>query len=306
MGNCFSPSTFTDSSAEPTPTPLEHEQTAASSRRLSSAAKGKERVRDSLSRHHRRTSSFLMGTGPSLGALRTYATLPNPSTALPPSKLLLSTPNTIAVFDAYPKSKYHFLVLPRYPFPPQSEPDSNRSIVPLEALDDLKSLLLKADRRAKKEVLRAMADTAREVEEMIRDEMLKTEGFEWKIDVGFHAIPSMKHVHLHVISEDRISPALKTKKHHNSFRPDLGFFISIMEVQRWIQDDQNTLDRIESLSGAQALLDTPLTCFKCDEPFSNIPKLKQHMEKEFAKEKEIALKHIARHGRQRSSDEEMF
>ncbi|KAK8865852.1 hypothetical protein IAR55_001000 [Kwoniella newhampshirensis] len=303
MGNCLSSSTtIYDSSAEPTPTPIAHEQA-----RRSSTVKGKGRALESLSSsHQRRRSSFMMGTGPSISALRTYATLPNPSSSLPPSKLLLSSANTIAVFDAYPKAKYHFLVLPRYPFPPQSDPDSKDSIVPLEALDDLRSLLLKADRGAREEVLRAMADTAREVEEMIRDEMLKTEGFEWKIDVGFHAIPSMKHVHLHVISEDRISPAMKTKKHHNSFRPDLGFFVSIMEVQRWTQNDQNTLDRIEALSGAQALLETPLTCFKCDEPFSNIPKLKQHLEKEFAKEKATALNHIARHGRQGSSDEDMF
>lgn len=98
----------------------------------------------------------------------------------------------MVVFDSYPKAKYHFLVLPRYPFPPQSDPDSDESIVSIETLDDLKSLLRKAGADQREEVLRAMAETAREVEEMIRDEMLKTEGFEWKIDVGFHAIPSMK------------------------------------------------------------------------------------------------------------------
>lgn len=55
-----------------------------------------------------------------------------------------------------------------------------------------------------------------------------------------------RHVHLHVISEDRISPSYKTKKHHNSFRPDLGFFITIMEVQRWLQQDKHYLyDRID-------------------------------------------------------------
>jgi aprataxin len=27
---------------------------------------------------------------------------------------------------------------------------------------------------------------------MIRDEMMKTEGFTWGIDLGFHAIPSMR------------------------------------------------------------------------------------------------------------------
>ena len=50
-----------------------------------------------------------------------------------------------------------------------------------------------------------------------------------------------RHVHLHVISEDRISPSLKTKKHHNSFRPDLGFFLDAMEVQRWLESDPEVL-----------------------------------------------------------------
>jgi aprataxin len=128
----------------------------------------------------------------SLTALRTYATLSDPASSLPASVLLFANAQTLVVFDAYPKAKYHFLVLPRYPFPPQSDPESRDSTVKLEHLDDLKSLLLKPSGDIRNEVVRAMIESAREVEEMIRDEMVKTEGFEWKIDVGFHAVPSMK------------------------------------------------------------------------------------------------------------------
>lgn len=46
----------------------------------------------------------------------------------------------------------------------------------------------------------------------------------------------VRHVHLHLISNDLVSPNLKTKKHYNSFRPDLGFFVSLREVQGWIED----------------------------------------------------------------------
>ena len=57
--------------------------------------------------------------------------------------------------------------------------------------------------------------------------------------------------------------------------------------------------------GLETLLESPLTCFKCDEPFSTIPKLKTHLEKEFGKEKKSALERIRRTGRQaRSSDED--
>lgn len=34
---------------------------------------------------------------------------------------------------------------------------------------------------------------------------------------GYHAIPSMSQLHLHMISQDFDSPCLKTKRHWNSF-----------------------------------------------------------------------------------------
>ncbi|ORY28509.1 HIT-like domain-containing protein [Naematelia encephala] len=243
----------------------------------------------------------------SLNILRTYATLPNPRKSLPPTTLLTSNPNTIVIFDAFPKAKYHFLVLPRYPFRRQGgDPEDNHSLVKLDQLDDLKSLLTKVGNRdVREQVVNTLADAARDVEEMIRDEMVKTEGFEWKIDIGFHAIPSMKHLHLHVISDDRISPAFKTKRHLNSFRQDLGFFIPIMEVQRWVtQEDWYVKER--GLYDAENLLSAPLTCPKCDEPFHSMPKLKKHLENEFAEEKASMLKRIRNTGTQRSSDEELF
>ena len=46
-----------------------------------------------------------------------------------------------------------------------------------------------------------------------------------------------RHIHLHVISSDRVSPAMKTKKHYNSFRTDLGFFVHLSDVEEWIESD---------------------------------------------------------------------
>lgn len=39
-----------------------------------------------------------------------------------------------------------------------------------------------------------------------------------------------RHLHLHVISDDLVSPSLKTKKHYNSFNPKLGFFVPLDET----------------------------------------------------------------------------
>lgn len=42
-----------------------------------------------------------------------------------------------------------------------------------------------------------------------------------------------RHLHLHVISADLCSPAMKVKKHYNSFHPKLGFFIPLDDVLSW-------------------------------------------------------------------------
>lgn len=39
--------------------------------------------------------------------------------------------------------------------------------------------------------------------------------------IGYHAEPSMLHLHLHVISTDFHSPTLKTPRHWNSFNTKL-------------------------------------------------------------------------------------
>lgn len=131
-----------------------------------------------------------------LNQLRDYANLPDPARSLPPEVLLMHNENTIVIFDKFPKAKYHFLVLPRYPSTGQADAaPGHSSLVRPNVLDDLKSLLLRTkDRDDRWEIVTALANTAAEVEEVIKDEMMKTEGFEWGIDVGFHAIPSMKWV----------------------------------------------------------------------------------------------------------------
>jgi len=53
-----------------------------------------------------------------------------------------------------------------------------------------------------------------------------------------------RHIHLHVISSDRISPALKTKKHYNSFRTDLGFFVHLADVEEWIESDSSIVSHL--------------------------------------------------------------
>lgn len=179
-------------SSSTTLTPEDESQTTSTPLTASASQPSLSSISRATDRAQKRRSFMSRSARPSLDALRTYATLPSPTSSLPPSVLLFANRQCLVVFDAYPKAKYHFLVLPRYPFPAAGSLDGQNSIVKLDEIDDLKSLLTKATRNAREDVITAMFETAKEVEEMIRDEMVKTEGFEWKVDIGFHSVPSMK------------------------------------------------------------------------------------------------------------------
>ncbi len=85
-------------------------------------------------------------------------------------------------------AKYHFLVLPRVPLhigvPPNDIID-----VPEDDLASLR-VLLKSPHASS--ILRELSDAADEAVEMVKDEMMKMEGFVWDVNVGFHAVPSMQ------------------------------------------------------------------------------------------------------------------
>lgn len=100
--------------------------------------------------------------------------------SLPASILFNHSAKNITIFDGFPKSKFHFLILPRV-----SESDLS--------LPDLGSLhaLLKADKAKAKEVVTALADDARSAKADIEREMVKHYGFKWDVWTGFHAVPSM-------------------------------------------------------------------------------------------------------------------
>lgn len=117
--------------------------------------------------------------GPSLTILRSYVQKSDPTT-LPSSILFKHTEKTITIFDAYPKSIFHFLVLPRI-----------RSPLNVFHLSNLRTLL-KRDKVHAREVIRAIADDANDVKKMIEEEMVHRYGFKWDIWMGFHAVPSME------------------------------------------------------------------------------------------------------------------
>ncbi|XP_066576532.1 aprataxin isoform X3 [Amia ocellicauda] len=148
----------------------------------------------------------------------------------------------VVIKDKYPKSRYHWLVLPW-------EPISS----------------LKALRREHTPLLTHMQTVA---EGMVRD---CPDSGHLQFRLGYHAIPSMSHIHLHVISQDFDSPCMKNKKHWNSFTTD--YFLESGDVIEMLERD----GKVSVKDGTNELLKLPLRCHVCRKEVATIPKLKEHL-----------------------------
>ncbi|KIL69692.1 hypothetical protein M378DRAFT_68635 [Amanita muscaria Koide BX008] len=205
----------------------------------------------------------------SLTALRSIA-LRDPLT-IPNSVLYNHSQTSLVVFDAYPKSIFHFLILPRV-----HEPFT------VTDLTDLRSLLRK-DIDLAKELIHGLKIAADSLKHDIEEEMVKRYGFKWEIWMGFHGAPSMAHLHLHVLSADLCSEKMKHKKHYNSFHPKHGFFLHIETVLAWL--DATPTYRASMININQAtygkILKEPLSCFHCSKQLKDMPTLKGHLQDEW-------------------------
>ncbi|XP_017553051.2 aprataxin isoform X2 [Pygocentrus nattereri] len=148
----------------------------------------------------------------------------------------------VVIKDKYPKARYHWLVLP------------------WESISSLKAL--RADHC---ELLKHM--------QKVGDRMIKhcPDAQKLRFRQGYHAIPSMSHIHLHVISQDFDSPCLKNKKHWNSFTTD--YFIDSQEIIAKLERD----GKVSVKEGMGELLKLPLCCHVCRKEQATIPKLKDHL-----------------------------
>ncbi|XP_035992905.1 aprataxin isoform X1 [Fundulus heteroclitus] len=152
----------------------------------------------------------------------------------------------VVIRDKYPKARYHWLVLPW-----QSIPS------------------LKALRAEHCELLTHMQQVA--------DRMIQQcpESSSLRFRSGYHAIPSMSHIHLHVISQDFDSPCLKNKKHWNSFTTE--YFIDSHDVIQMLE----TSGKVSVKEATSELLKLPLRCHVCHKEFPTIPSLKEHLKSHF-------------------------
>lgn len=203
----------------------------------------------------------------------------------PPSVVVYHNEDFVAIYDRYPKSSLHLLLLPRDP--------SKFYQHPFDAFEDLEFL-----QKVREEVKKLRALAARELQRRYgkfslqdkarRDAMEQDPppevlplGRDWEKEImaGIHAHPSMNHLHIHVMSVDRHSECLKHRKHYNSF--STPFFVGL-------EDFPLAPDDVRRHPGRQGYLNSDFRCWRCSQNFKNkFQQLKQHLAQEFEEWKRL-------------------
>lgn len=216
-------------------------------------------------------------------ALQTY--IDNPEKHI--GSVLFSDDNVVIIKDSFPKSIQHLLILPR----------RYTHVHPIEVFKKdhgFYSTIEKYIPVAKK----LMLDNLISENWSVNNE----QQFFQFIKVGIHAIPSLRNLHIHVITKDFYSARLKNKKHYNSFNTD--FFVDFEKLNPIVQRrsidlvDQDTdtesgdeNEVVESHSHEvkriskdeeKSLINSPLLCVWCGRNFDNkFTQLKVHLAQEF-------------------------
>ncbi|KAI5807029.1 HIT-like domain-containing protein [Geopyxis carbonaria] len=184
--------------------------------------------------------------------------------SFPPSILISHTPTHVAIRDLYPKASVHTLLIPRS--------HSHMLLHPITAFDDAPFLA----------ATRAAAST---LADLVAAELSRRfgaqDGRDWRreVRVGVHLVPSMNHLHVHVLSRENRSERLKTAKHYLSFNSP--FFVALEEFPLKKEDWRRGE---EGRRRAEGLLKGSLVCWRCGEGFGRAMKrLKGHLEVEFGR-----------------------
>jgi len=154
-------------------------------------------------------------------------------------------PSVIFVFDKFPKARRHALFI-----------STNRQ---LQSIEDLR-----------RDHIPEVRHLQRCAQQWVRKQQQEKGMGEFQM--GFHWLPSMRQLHLHAISRDFCSDALKNKKHWNSFTT--AFFRPVEDVIDELEAEGRVKIDVEA---AQRLMATPLRCHRCSTPQKDIPTLKAHI-----------------------------
>jgi len=173
----------------------------------------------------------------------------------------------VCTYDKYPKAKYHLLLIRRL----HDRKDGDLSYV--RTLNDL-------DPDNHLEELREIHSLGKNIASHLQDfHASSNKESSVTIKLGYHALPSLEPLHLHIISSDMDSPCLRTRKHVISFTTPL-FFVSPDSLERHLESAFVNPIRVGVREErAKSILDTaPMLCTKCKIQSTTVPDWKRHNE----------------------------
>jgi aprataxin len=192
----------------------------------------------------------------------------------------------VGIRDKYPKARHHALLLAREPGLHRAS-QLGRQHLPM--LTHMRQLALRwiqqqqqqddahnHQQQAQREVVPAAGNAveAKPQEEQQQQQQVQRGAVPVGWRAGFHSVPSMAQLHLHVISTDYDSPCLKTKRHWNSFTS--SFFLQLDDVIAALQGTAGGV--AVDAAAAEALLHQGLACHRCGVALKNMPALKEHLQ----------------------------
>lgn len=141
--------------------------------------------------------------------------------------VLFADDDFVIIKDLYPKSTFHYLILPKL----------HTHEHPLHVFKENVDFYRQVENYVgkAKEILRR---------NLIHDNYFKNaDGVEIVnnfVKVGVHSVPSLRNLHIHLISKDFHSPRLKNRKHYNSFNTD--FFVDFDKLRPGYGDESRILE----------------------------------------------------------------
>ncbi|KAJ5102092.1 Aprataxin-like protein [Penicillium alfredii] len=203
-----------------------------------------------------------------------------------PSNVVVShNKDFVVIHDMFPKSTLHLLLLPRDATKTRLHPFE--AFEDAEFLDKVRSETRKLRTLAAGELRRKYGkDSAQEQARLAAMDAdpppnALPPGRDWEREVmcGVHAVPSMNHLHVHVVSVDRYSERMKHRKHYNSFATP--FFVPIDDFPLAPDDARRQPTR-------EGYLRRDFICWRCGKDFGNrFVDLKKHLEHEFEEWKKL-------------------
>lgn len=229
--------------------------------------------------------------------------------SFPPTVVIAHNSACVFIKDLYPKASIHALLLPRDPQKCLANPfDALEDEVFFEEMKKQAETLKKLVSKDLKRRYGKFSEKDKKLEEYEQREAMgelvdgevRPQGRDWEseVKVGFHAGPSMNHLHIHVISRDNYSSCLKKALHYSifPFLPSFTLFVSL-DIHSQCTDSFNTnffvnieelpLSKSErnyrqSSDTRKSQLSQDFECWRCGMNFKrSFVRLKEHLAIEF-------------------------